>query len=224
MNLNLRKGSNPRLRIASLVLFIAIWQLAAIVVERQLLPGPQQVFFSIVDHLGQGELIFHLSTTLARVVVSFICAMALGVALGIVMGRNRNWDAALDGMLVLALNLPALVTIILCYLWFGLGEFAAILAVAINKFPVVVVNMREGARGRSGFVAGCKSLPARLAQALVQGLPAAVIPLSTRVGALRTGTGMEDSAGRRIVGAQQRRGVPAGYLFPVLRYHQHSGL
>lgn len=146
MNLNLRKGSNPRLRIASLVLFIAIWQLAAIVVERQLLPGPQQVFFSIVDHLGQGELIFHLSTTLARVVVSFICAMALGVALGIVMGRNRNWDAALDGMLVLALNLPALVTIILCYLWFGLGEFAAILAVAINKFPVVVVNMREGAR------------------------------------------------------------------------------
>jgi len=146
MNPNLRKGSRPGLRIASLALFIIIWQLAAVVVDRQILPGPQQVFFSIVDHLGQGELIFHLSTTLARVLVSFICAMALGVALGIVMGRNRSWDAALDGVLVLALNLPALVTIILCYLWFGLGEFAAILAVAINKFPVVVVNMREGAR------------------------------------------------------------------------------
>lgn len=146
MNLNLRIGFTPWLRIGSLVLFIAIWQLAAVFVDRQILPGPHQVLLSIVDHLGQGELVFHLLTTLARVLVSFVCAMALGVALGIVMGRNRNWDAALDGVLILALNLPALVTIILCYLWFGLGEFAAILAVAINKFPIVVVNMREGAR------------------------------------------------------------------------------
>ena len=42
--------------------------------------------------------------------------------------------------------MPALVVIILCYLWFGLGEFAAVLAVSINKFPIVVVNMREGAK------------------------------------------------------------------------------
>ena len=62
------------------------------------------------------------------------------------MGRYKKWDAALDGILVLALNLPALVVIILCYLWFGLGEIAAIIAVTVNKFPVVVVNMREGAR------------------------------------------------------------------------------
>ena len=42
--------------------------------------------------------------------------------------------------------MPALGVIILWYLGFGLGEFAAILAVAINKFPIVVVTMREGAR------------------------------------------------------------------------------
>ncbi len=87
-----------------------------------------------------------LAVTLLRVLVSFTLAMSLGVALGVIMGRYKKWDVALDGVLLLALNLPALVTIILCYLWFGLGEFAAILAVAINKFPIVVVNMREGAR------------------------------------------------------------------------------
>ena len=73
-------------------------------------------------------------------------AMSIGVAVGLIMGRYKRWDAALDGILILALNLPALVVIILCYLWFGLGEFAAILAVSINKFPLVVINMREGAR------------------------------------------------------------------------------
>ena len=104
------------------------------------------VLRSLLGHLQQGELLYDLASTLLRVLVSFILAMALGVALGVLMGREKHWDAALDGMLIFALNLPALVTIILCYLWFGLGEFAAILAVAINKFPVVVVNMREGAR------------------------------------------------------------------------------
>ena len=37
-------------------------------------------------------------------------------------------------------------TIILCHVWFGLTDLAAIIAVAINKIPTVVVTVREGAR------------------------------------------------------------------------------
>ena len=36
--------------------------------------------------------------------------------------------------------------IILCYIWFGLTEAAAILAVTVNKIPNVAVTMREGTR------------------------------------------------------------------------------
>lgn len=42
--------------------------------------------------------------------------------------------------------MPALVTIIFAYVWIGLNETAAILAVAVNKLPNVIVIMREGAR------------------------------------------------------------------------------
>ena len=56
------------------------------------------------------------------------------------------WDSLLDGLLILGLNIPALVTIILCYIWFGLSEVAAVLAVALNKIPTVIVTVREGAR------------------------------------------------------------------------------
>ncbi|NMG32560.1 ABC transporter permease, partial [Aromatoleum evansii] len=73
-------------------------------------------------------------------------AMAIGAAIGIAMGRWRRLDALLDGWLVLGLNIPALVTIILCYVWFGLNDAAAIVAVAVNKIPTVVVTVREGAR------------------------------------------------------------------------------
>jgi NitT/TauT family transport system permease protein len=79
-------------------------------------------------------------------VVSFAIAMLLGCALGIVLGRHKKLDAFFDNWLVIFLNIPALVTIILCYVWFGLIESAAILAVVINKLPNVTVTIREGTR------------------------------------------------------------------------------
>ena len=134
------------LKVTSLILFLCVWQIASIWIDVDLLPSPTRVASSIHEHLFSGDLLSSVAITLARVGVSFFIAMAFGIAVGVLMGRNRNWDAALDGLLILSLNLPALVVIILCYLWFGLGEFAAILAVSINKFPIVVVNMREGAK------------------------------------------------------------------------------
>ena len=62
------------------------------------------------------------------------------------MGRREKLDDYFDGWLILALNVPALVTIILCFIWFGLNEVAAILAVAINKIPTVTVILREGTK------------------------------------------------------------------------------
>ena len=58
-------------------------------------------------------------------------------------------DRLFHAWLVLFLNLPALVTVILCYVWFGLTETAAVTAVAINKIPNVATILREGMRASS---------------------------------------------------------------------------
>jgi NitT/TauT family transport system permease protein len=62
------------------------------------------------------------------------------------MGRVRLADRLGDPWLILLLNLPALVVIVLAYIWAGLTEVAAIVAIAINKLPTAVVTLREGAR------------------------------------------------------------------------------
>ena len=134
------------LRGLSLLAFTLVWELLALVLASPLLPTPVAVLESGWQHLVSGEMLHHLSLTLMRVAVAFIVSMAVGTAFGMLMGSRRRWDAALDGLLVLGLNIPALVTIILCYIWFGLTEVAAILAVALNKIPIVVVTVREGAR------------------------------------------------------------------------------
>lgn len=136
----------PWLRALSLAAFVALWQAGAGLADSRLLPGPWVVLVSMYKGAVAGDLVVQVGITLARVAVSFVIAMAIGAAAGIVMGRNRRADLLLDSWLVVGLNIPALVIIILCYVWFGLTETAAILAVAINKIPVVVVTMREGAR------------------------------------------------------------------------------
>jgi NitT/TauT family transport system permease protein len=131
----------------SLLALLALWQVAAIAAgNSRLMPPPAAVLAKLAADSATGELPFNLAITLVRVTASFVIAMSLGVALGILMGRVRLADELGQPWLVFFLNLPALVTIILAYIWIGLVESAAILAVALNKIPNVVVTVREGAR------------------------------------------------------------------------------
>jgi NitT/TauT family transport system permease protein len=139
-------GSSLAQRIGSIALFIAVWQIAADAVRSPVLPAASAVFMALIHEGVNGPLLFNLGITLARVAAAFIVAMVVGTAIGIVMGRSKTIDALFDSWLVLLLNLPALVIIVLAYVWFGLTEAAAIGAVAVNKIPNTAVTLREGAR------------------------------------------------------------------------------
>lgn len=130
----------------SLLLFVCCWQLLAANVHSPLLPTPIIVTKVLWEAIQSGELPYHLSITLLRLIVSFIIAMLLGCAIGILLGRDHMLDKLFDQWLIIFLNVPALVSMILCYVWFGLTESAAILAVVINKVPNVIVTLREGTR------------------------------------------------------------------------------
>jgi len=133
-------------RVYSLAVLIAAWALTAALVQSRLLPGPLTVGTTILADIRSGELPFHMACTLGRVISSFAIAMLLGIAAGYAMGRSKAADRYADPWLIVLINMPALVTIIFAYVWIGLNETAAILAVAVNKLPNVIVVMREGAR------------------------------------------------------------------------------
>lgn len=134
---------------SSILVLLVIWWVTATTLDQRSLPTPLAVWQSLRTEAASGELLFHLSATLARVAAAFAVAMAIGVPLGIWLGVREVANRWLDPWLVLLLNVPALVVIVLAYIWFGLNEAAAIGAVAINKIPNVVVTLREGARSLS---------------------------------------------------------------------------
>lgn len=136
----------PYLTGLSLLVFVALWYALSVFINDKSLPNPLLVAQVFWQQCLSGQLPYHLGVTLFRLVVSFSISMCIGCGIGIALGRNQNINAFFDNWLVIFLNIPALVTMILCYVWFGLTEVAAITAVVINKIPNVVVTIREGAR------------------------------------------------------------------------------
>ncbi|SFR46054.1 ABC transporter permease [Litoreibacter janthinus] len=137
--------NQPHVVVISLVALIALWAVAAwIGADPSVLPGPHEVWGIFLHETASGELPLHVLATLRRVAFAFVLAMAFGTVIGIGMGLNNTLNRWFGAWLVVLLNIPALVVIVLCYLWIGLNEVAAITAVALNKTAMVAVTVREG--------------------------------------------------------------------------------
>lgn len=133
-------------RALSFLCLLIVWQGSVLLFSPPLLPSPLAVLLRMQTEWTNADMAFHLGQTLARVGIAFSISMVAGSVIGLLMGQSKIIDQWLDGPLTLFLNVPALVSIILCFMWFGLNEFSAILAVVLNKTPNVAVTLREGAR------------------------------------------------------------------------------
>ena len=130
----------------SLLGLLAAWTICATFVSARTLPAPQTVLAFVLHEAAHGDLGYNIGMTFWRVAASYGLAMAFGTMMGVLLGRNRKADMVFDTLVLVLLNVPALVLTILCYIWLGLTETAAITAVALNKLPSVIVIVREGAR------------------------------------------------------------------------------
>ena len=136
---------SPAVFAISILSMVAIWWGAAwLSADPSVLPTPPDVAALILSETQSGELPHHVLATLARVVAAFVLAMGFGTVIGLAMGLNDGLNRWFSAWLVVFLNVPALVVIVLCYLWIGLNEVAAITAVALNKTAMVAVTIREG--------------------------------------------------------------------------------
>ena len=126
----------------SLLSLVGLWIVATVLTDDpQVLPTPWSLFAPFLAEISNGELVYHLGHTLRRVIFAFALAMSVGMILGLIMGRSERINRWLDPWLVVFLNLPALVLIVLCYLWIGLTEMAAILA-EIRAFGFADLQVR----------------------------------------------------------------------------------
>jgi len=138
-----------RWELVSTILLLVVWQVLATIFPGRLFPTPVAVAVELWTDLVDGKLIVDMGKTLERAAISFVVAMTIGIAIGILFGRSRILDRLFSSWVIVGLNLPAVVIAIVLYISLGLNETAIILAVIINKVPLVITTIREGVRSFS---------------------------------------------------------------------------
>src|SRR5215475_6684541 len=134
-------------RILSIACLLALWLVLASVSSPNVVPGPVAVFKAMAEDVASGQAFYHLYKTLVRVGFGLILTMVLGIGVGTMMGLSRTGEIFLDSWVMVGLTVPAVVYSIICLLWFGLNDVAAIAAIGISAFPAVAISIWQGIKG-----------------------------------------------------------------------------
>ena len=89
-------------RLAPVVVLFLLWEMVAQLLGNRLVPPASKVLLALAAEARSGELWRNLGVTLSRVACAFALAMTLGTVLGVLMGRYRRVDRALDSVLTAA--------------------------------------------------------------------------------------------------------------------------
>ncbi|MDQ1128603.1 ABC transporter permease [Microbacterium sp. SORGH_AS_0888] len=133
-----RRGVRIALGAVLPVVLIIVWFAVTIpgaaVVAPYQFPSPQGVWQAAVDLAERGELGIFVAISVQRVLIGFVIAAVLGVALGGLVGLSRFWDATLSPSLEIIRAVPSLAWVPLLIVWFQIGEQSKIILIVIGAF------------------------------------------------------------------------------------------
>ncbi|KKW68922.1 ABC transporter permease [Lampropedia cohaerens] len=128
------------------VLLLLVWQLAAELgwLSARVLPAPSAVFAAFWALAVSGELWTHVAVSTQRALLGLAIGGGLGLVLGLLNGSVRLFDQLLDSTIQMVRNIPALATIPLVILWFGIDEAAKLFLIALAVFFPIYINTYHG--------------------------------------------------------------------------------
>jgi NitT/TauT family transport system permease protein len=127
---------------------LALWEAVARagIWPPYLLPGPLTVVETLIGGLRKGTFITATLVSLRRLAVGYGISLALGLTLGLLIGRIKAIDETL-GSLVLGLQaLPSVCWLPLAILWFGLSEQAIIFVVVLGALFSITLGVEAGVK------------------------------------------------------------------------------
>ncbi len=132
--------------IASLLLFIALWELGAGFYGPLILPDPLTTFATLGQLLQSGAAWPELRTTAQRALLGLLLAAGVGSALGLLAGLSMTAAMMARPWVTLLLGMPPIAWLVLAMLWFGAGDGTPVFTVFVACLPVVFTGALQGTR------------------------------------------------------------------------------
>lgn len=129
---------------------ILLWEIVAFNSAPSRFPSLYEIgtgLYVVFTGTGQFQLVQHIPITLARIAISVILALLIGVPLGIVMGIQELSEDFFATYVLLSMAVPAFVWAFLGVLWFGMTTYLVpVMVGVIVLVPYVVFNVWQGTK------------------------------------------------------------------------------
>ena len=120
---------------------VLIWQIAAMLLQRDILPTPIAVAQSFVENFG--VIARHFIASGLRVIASIVIAVFLAVPAGLGMGQIPRLNRIFAPLVYIAYPIPKIVFFPIILLFFGATEFSKILIIVLILFFQILVPVRD---------------------------------------------------------------------------------
>ena len=131
---------------ASLLLFVALWELGAGFYGPLILPDPLTTFATLWGLVQSGVAWPELAVTARRALAGLLLAVTVGSALGLLAGLSMTASMMARPWVTLLLGMPPIAWLVLAMLWFGAGDGTPVFTVFVACLPVVFIGALQGTR------------------------------------------------------------------------------
>lgn len=136
--------------IASILLFIASWDLGNQVFGDLALPSPLETFKTLNLMLHDDEVWENINITIYRAFTGFLIASIIGITIGLLAGFFATASIMSRPIVTILVGMPPIAWIVLAMIWFGMTDNTVIFTVVVASFPIIFVGSLQGTRTIEG--------------------------------------------------------------------------
>ncbi len=133
---------------AAVIIFVAVWQLAAFrrLVPELFLPGPMDIANAFGAYIAKGQIWPDMWISGQELMYGFALSIVIGLPVGMLMGWYRRLNEALDPFVTFFYSIPRVALTPLLIVWFGIGINSKIAVVFLGAIFAIVINTAAGVR------------------------------------------------------------------------------
>jgi ABC-type nitrate/sulfonate/bicarbonate transport system permease component len=134
------------LRFGALAVFLIIWETAsrAGLVDKLFASSPSLIVAKFAEMIADGSIWPHVAATAGVTAAGFGLAVAIGVPVGILMGRSELINATAEPFVAALYASPQVAFLPLLIIWLGIGFTSKVALVFIGSVIIMIINTETG--------------------------------------------------------------------------------
>jgi NitT/TauT family transport system permease protein len=132
--------------ITGLALFILVWRVVALAVNKSLIPLPEETLRLLVEDLISPSILMAGGQTISKVILALLAAILIGIPIGLCLGLSDTLYEICRPMIMVIQAVPVISWLSLVIFTWGIGWKGPLFIAAVSLLPISILTTVSGVR------------------------------------------------------------------------------